>query len=71
MTRLDRSLRLHCRYRVNAEFGVEDIETLLSSRFIDEDFFRPTIARYQSRDDAEVLRVRTISRVTVARSTDL
>ncbi|SGY93397.1 BQ5605_C037g11588 [Microbotryum silenes-dioicae] len=40
-------LKLMCTYRINAEFAVEDIETLLSSRFIDEDFFKPTMARYQ------------------------
>lgn len=40
-------LHLECTYRLNAEFAVEDIETLLSSRFIDEDFFKPTVARYQ------------------------
>ncbi|SCV72029.1 BQ2448_4723 [Microbotryum intermedium] len=40
-------LKLTCTYRLNADFAVEDIETLLSSRFIDEDFFKPTMARYQ------------------------
>ncbi|GAA5999798.1 hypothetical protein JCM10207_005915 [Rhodosporidiobolus poonsookiae] len=39
-------LSLSLTYRKNASFAVEEIETLLSSRFIDEDFFRPTIARY-------------------------
>ncbi|GAA5912327.1 hypothetical protein JCM5296_006835 [Sporobolomyces johnsonii] len=48
------TLFLACTYRVNADFGVEDIETLLSSRFIDEDFFRPTVstARYREREAA-------------------
>ncbi|GAA5935676.1 hypothetical protein JCM1841_004940 [Sporobolomyces salmonicolor] len=48
------TLFLSCTYRVNADFGVEDIETLLSSRFIDEDFFRPTVstARYREREAA-------------------
>lgn len=41
-------LVLSLSYRTNVDFAVEDIETLLSSRFIDEDFFRPTIARYTS-----------------------
>ncbi|GAA5939383.1 autophagy-related protein 13 [Sporobolomyces koalae] len=41
-------------YRLNTDFGVEDIETLLSSRFIDEDFFKPTIntARYREQEEA-------------------
>ncbi|GAA5864248.1 hypothetical protein JCM3774_001269 [Rhodotorula dairenensis] len=41
-------LVLSLEYRTNTDFAVEDIETLLSSRFIDEDFFRPTVARYTS-----------------------
>ncbi|ORY84124.1 autophagy-related protein 13-domain-containing protein [Leucosporidium creatinivorum] len=42
------SLALSVTYRLNADFSIEDIETLLSSRFIDEDFFRPTVDRFQS-----------------------
>ncbi|BGP25085.1 autophagy protein 13 [Rhodotorula toruloides] len=42
------TLSLDLTYRVNIDFSVEEIETLLSSRFIDEDFFRPTVARYSS-----------------------
>ncbi|GAA5983916.1 hypothetical protein JCM10908_005973 [Rhodotorula pacifica] len=42
------ALVLSLEYRTNTDFAVEDIETLLSSRFIDEDFFRPTVARYTS-----------------------
>ena len=45
------SLVLQCTYRLNADFSVEHIETLLSSRFIDEDFFKPTMARYQHEQD--------------------
>ncbi|KAM0750104.1 hypothetical protein T439DRAFT_245675 [Meredithblackwellia eburnea MCA 4105] len=41
------SLVVECTYRLNADFAVEAIETLLSSTFIDQDFFRPTMARYQ------------------------
>lgn len=52
-----RSLTLQCTYRLNADFSVEDIETLLSSRFIDEDFFKPTMARYQHEQDAASGRV--------------
>ncbi|KAK4704832.1 autophagy-related protein 13, partial [Phenoliferia sp. Uapishka_3] len=40
------TLVLNCTYRLNAEFSVEAIETLLSSTFIDQDFFKPTMARY-------------------------
>ncbi|GAA5878368.1 hypothetical protein JCM8547_007533 [Rhodosporidiobolus lusitaniae] len=48
-------LSLTCTYRLNASFAVEEIETLLSSRFIDEDFFRPTVAatRYSSEREKE------------------
>lgn len=42
------TLSLDLTYRLNTDFSVEEIETLLSSRFIDEDFFRPTVARYSS-----------------------
>ncbi|GAA5843513.1 hypothetical protein JCM9279_000774 [Rhodotorula babjevae] len=42
------TLSLSVTYRLNTEFSVEEIETLLSSRFLDEDFFRPTVARYPS-----------------------
>ncbi|GAA5896728.1 hypothetical protein JCM8208_007069 [Rhodotorula glutinis] len=42
------TLSLSVTYRLNTDFSVEEIETLLSSRFIDEDFFRPTVARYPS-----------------------
>ncbi|BGP08544.1 autophagy protein 13 [Rhodotorula toruloides] len=42
------TLSLDLTYRTNTDFSVEEIETLLSSRFIDEDFFRPTVARYSS-----------------------
>ncbi|GAA5950542.1 hypothetical protein JCM3765_000523 [Sporobolomyces pararoseus] len=47
-------LHLTGTYRLNTDFGVEDIETLLSSRFIDEDFFRPTVntARYREKEDS-------------------
>ncbi|GAA5820708.1 hypothetical protein JCM11251_003122 [Rhodosporidiobolus azoricus] len=38
------TLSLTCLYRLNTSFSVDEIETLLSSRFIDEDFFRPTVA---------------------------
>lgn len=41
------SLFLECKYRKQADFGVEDIEALLSSRFFDEDFFRPTVEARQ------------------------
>lgn len=37
------TLLLKCSYRLNTDFAVEDNETLLSSRFIDEDFFKPTL----------------------------
>ncbi|KAL8279473.1 hypothetical protein RQP46_008035 [Phenoliferia psychrophenolica] len=40
------TLVLKCAYRLNADFAVEAIETLLSSTFIDQDFFKPTMARY-------------------------
>ncbi|KPV75076.1 uncharacterized protein RHOBADRAFT_53973 [Rhodotorula graminis WP1] len=40
------TLSLSVTYRLNTDFSVEEIETLLSSRFLDEDFFRPTVARY-------------------------
>ncbi|GAA6025195.1 hypothetical protein JCM8202_002297 [Rhodotorula sphaerocarpa] len=43
------TLVLSVAYRSNTDFAFEDIETLLSSRFIDEDFFRPTVARYAER----------------------
>ncbi|GAA6024582.1 hypothetical protein JCM11491_000287 [Sporobolomyces phaffii] len=48
------SLYLSGTYRLNADFGVEDIETLLSSRFIDEDFFRPTVntARFREKEES-------------------
>lgn len=55
MATLDRYLQIECTYRLNVDFSVEDIETLLSSRFIDEDFFKPTMARYQSQNQAESL----------------
>ncbi|BGP40561.1 autophagy protein 13 [Rhodotorula kratochvilovae] len=42
------TLSLTLTYRLNTDFSVEEIETLLSSRFIDEDFFRPTVARYRT-----------------------
>ncbi|GAA6055341.1 hypothetical protein JCM3770_005298 [Rhodotorula araucariae] len=42
------TLSLTLTYRLNTDFSVEEIETLLSSRFIDEDFFRPTLARYRA-----------------------
>ncbi|GAA5967682.1 hypothetical protein JCM11641_005734 [Rhodosporidiobolus odoratus] len=45
------TLSLTCMYRLNAAFSVEEIETLLSSRFIDEDFFRPTVMRYKNPED--------------------
>lgn len=41
------TLSLSLTYRLNTDFSVEEIETLLSSRFVDEDFFRPTVARYR------------------------
>lgn len=43
---IPRLLVLQCTYRLNADFAVEAIETLLSSTFIDQDFFKPTMARY-------------------------
>ncbi|GJN90926.1 hypothetical protein Rhopal_003940-T1 [Rhodotorula paludigena] len=46
------TLLLSVAYRNNTDFSVEEIETLLSSRFIDEDFFRPTVARYASTTSA-------------------
>ncbi|GAA5913661.1 autophagy-related protein 13 [Sporobolomyces salmoneus] len=48
------TLHLTGTYRLNTDFGVEDIETLLSSRFIDEDFFRPTVntARYRDKEES-------------------
>lgn len=30
------------------DFSVEEIEALLSSRFIDEDFFKPTMRQYST-----------------------
>lgn len=45
------TLALTSTYRLNADFSVEDVEALLSSRFINEDFFRPTIGRLQREDD--------------------
>ncbi|KAK9900208.1 hypothetical protein P389DRAFT_9292 [Cystobasidium minutum MCA 4210] len=42
------SLDLRCRYRACVDFSVEEIEALLSSRFIDEDFFKPTMRKYSS-----------------------
>ncbi|GAA6039450.1 hypothetical protein JCM8097_009552 [Rhodosporidiobolus ruineniae] len=44
------TLLLTLTYRPNASFAVEEIETLLSSRFIDEDFFRPTVAATRYKD---------------------
>ncbi|KAK4047247.1 phosphoribosylformylglycinamidine synthase [Microbotryomycetes sp. JL201] len=41
------NLSIECTYRLNADFAVEEIEALLSSKFIDEDFFKPTLARFQ------------------------
>ncbi|KAM0791628.1 hypothetical protein ACM66B_006067 [Microbotryomycetes sp. NB124-2] len=41
------NLSIECTYRLNADFSVEEIEALLSSKFIDEDFFKPTLARFQ------------------------
>ena len=43
-----RSFHLRCRYRSGVEFSIEEIEALLSSRFIDEDFFKPTMRKYSS-----------------------
>jgi hypothetical protein len=37
------SLFLECRYRAQADFGVEDKEALLSSRFLNEDYFKPSV----------------------------
>lgn len=45
-------LSLSCTYRLNADFSVEEIETLLSSRFIDEDFFKPTVSRFNQQEAA-------------------
>lgn len=56
--RSNSSLALSVTYRLNADFSIEDIETLLSSRFIDEDFFRPTVDRFHSA--AEEGRVRSL-----------
>ncbi|BGP16692.1 hypothetical protein JCM10213_009107 [Rhodosporidiobolus nylandii] len=50
------TLSLTLTYRLNTSFAVEEIETLLSSRFIDEDFFRPTIARYKQPEEVAPLR---------------
>lgn len=37
------NLSMHVQYRRHADFGVEDKEALLSSRFLNEDFFKPSI----------------------------
>ncbi|GAA94722.1 uncharacterized protein L969DRAFT_74895 [Mixia osmundae IAM 14324] len=38
-------LQLSGRYRPDANFQIQDHEALISSRFIDEDFFKPTVLR--------------------------
>lgn len=42
------SLNLKCTYRSCVDFSVEEVEALLSSRFIDEDFFKPTMRKYST-----------------------
>lgn len=37
------NIAMHVDYRKQADFGVEDKEALLSSRFLNEDFFKPSI----------------------------
>jgi hypothetical protein len=46
--RICRSFFLNCAYRTNVDFTIEEIEALLSSRFIDEEFFKPTVSKFRS-----------------------
>ncbi|KAK4047971.1 autophagy protein 13 [Microbotryomycetes sp. JL221] len=46
------NLSIQCTYRRNTDFSVEEIEALLSSKFIDEDFFKPTLAQFQQQTTA-------------------
>ncbi|KAH8927782.1 hypothetical protein BT69DRAFT_724041 [Atractiella rhizophila] len=41
------ALTLQCSYRLNVDFAVEDLEAIATSRFIEEDMFKPTVARFR------------------------
>lgn len=53
--------KLSVKYRSEVEFQVEDMETVLSEKFVDmdEDWFTPTVARHRMEDEARAASVGT------------